>query len=240
MPDSGLFHLFRLHQIDFEIAEVRGRAGVLDVGKDLMAELAEADAEHTTAAHEANALVLESTEVENKLKQGDLRTKELTKALYGSGVVSPREIRAMEEEIELLKANKQKLEARLMELWDLVPPAQERAAELAGRVERRKRVLAKRRKEAAAEHKELERRYRELLEMRPARAGAVPGPLLASYEAIRKRSGGVGMALVTPESTCEACGMKVPEKTLVTVKEDRVAYCESCHRILFLPVPDSI
>lgn len=236
MPAPGLALLYQLHLVDQELVELRERAAALDTGKAIAAELKRLEDEYGVAHREASALNGELKDLELKQRAAEDKIRDFTKKLYGGTVVSPREVANIEAEIEMLKGQREKCDERILELWDLVPPAQAKADELKGAVDRRKQALAKRRDAAQAEHKKLQEHYSAKAAERGPRATPVPQPLLVQYEQVRKRTGDTAMAVVTEHQTCAACGMRVPEKANEALKDDRLTFCESCGRILFRPV----
>ncbi|MGH9281886.1 MAG: zinc ribbon domain-containing protein, partial [Acidimicrobiales bacterium] len=71
-------------------------------------------------------------------------------------------------------------------------------------------------------------------EERATCAGAVPTDLLATYEKLRARLGGIGAArLVGP--SCTGCHLTLPAQELARIKRealDALILCDQCGRIL--------
>ena len=105
------------------------------------------------------------------------------------------------------------------------------------RIEELQRSILRKRKKAGAEQQAIKTAYAEKAVHRAPLAKTVPEPLLRQYEALRATLD-VAMALVTDAQTCGACGVHVPEKAVENIKQDRVAQCEQCRRILFSPIPN--
>lgn len=236
MASPGLTTLLRLHLIDSKLHETRARASVLGPAKELLAELASAEEASRKTTGAQRALEAEQTDLELQNRTMVDRVKKLDKRLYGGSVVSPREVEQMQEEMKTLKAQIATHEDRVMEIWEELPVAQALAAadlavleEVRSRVEESKRL-------AKASYLELESRFRKLSAERPSVLARVPPGMAAQYEAIRKRTGNTAMAQIQQGGSCE-CGMMVPEKACDRVRHDELATCESCHRILYYPVP---
>jgi predicted nucleic acid-binding Zn-ribbon protein len=94
-------------------------------------------------------------------------------------------------------------------------------------------ALNERRKSAMAEKKALEADFARLQAARPEAAKEVSPSLLARYEGIRERTGDTGMADLVKGKSCGGCGTLQPTRTIETLKEDKLATCESCRRILY-------
>ena len=107
--------------------------------------------------------------------------------------------------------------------------AQSQEATLTELAEAYRRIRAVHKKRHAALTAELEA----LTVQRATAAAPVPPALLARYEPIRVRKGGVGAAQIQADNTCGACHIKL-NATLVdavrTPEESQI--CEYCGRIL--------
>lgn len=234
MPSPELQRLWKLHQIDSAIAELRNRAAHLDVGRVIQAEIDAITKEEAVVGGEARRLSAELTDLELANKGIDDKIKKIDRELYGGKVVNPREVQNLEREIEILKRQRSGNDEKILELWELAPPAKEQAAKVQERLEAAKLKLGQRQNEALREKKNLEAEFARLNQSRPDAGKGISPSLLARYEDIRKRHGGIGMAQITKQQTCGGCGTHMPERTLAALKDDKVATCESCHRILYL------
>jgi predicted nucleic acid-binding Zn-ribbon protein len=117
---------------------------------------------------------------------------------------------------------------------ELVPPAEETAKKWSRALDQRRRMLAARQVEAKAERTALETEYKELAAKRPELAKIVGPSLLARYDSIRQKHGGIGMVEVDIRNgTCTGCGTRLPDRTLEALKDDKTAACETCHRLLY-------
>lgn len=233
MASAELSRLWKLHQIDAAIADVRNRAIHLDVGQKIQAEIDKIAAEDADVGAKARALAAELKDLELANKSIEDKLKTIDKTLYGGSVVSPREVQNYEKEIVVLKGKQATNDERILELWDLVPPAKEAADKITARLEDAKKRLAERKKTALAEKTAIEAEYARLNALRPDAAKGISSSLLVRYEDIRKRHGGIGMAQVSKKNTCTGCGTLQPERTLAGLKDDKVITCETCHRILY-------
>jgi len=233
MASADLLHLWKLHLVDASLQEIRDKAAALDPGRAIMAKLEVAQKELDAQLGEAKSLLGEQTDLELQQKSIDEKIKKFDKQLYGGQVVNPREVEAINKEIALLKKQRGDMDGRILELWELVPPAQAKAQEAQAVVDGLKADLKEFQKGAMAQKAALEQAYKETGAKRAGALAEVPGSLLARYDAIRQRHGGIGMSRISKRGTCGACGTSLPTKVIEDAKDDRVVTCEECHRILF-------
>lgn len=231
--DSPLYRLFRLHKVDAALHELKAQAAALDVGQEEHARLKAAMAETEPVRSLAKQLKQEQTDLE--FLAADCRSKRTNyeAKLYGGTVVSPKEIKALEDEITLLGRKANEADDRLLELMELLPKAEADAKEAERALGRLKAALEAKKKAAVDIHAHLKVDYSKRAKERDPAASLVPRPILDHYEAVRTRIGTPAMALVTDAQRCAACGMTVPEKVLDQVRQDKMVQCESCRRILF-------
>ncbi len=233
MASDDLRRLWRLHLIDSALVEIQHRAASLDPGRKLMAEIKALDARLDEKGGQARGLAGELTDLELKQKSVEEKLKKVDREIYGGSVVNPREVENLEKEVAALKKQRAETDERILQLWELVPPAQAEADAIEAEIATKKKELSIHQKNALRIKGELESEYKERTAERPAAAKAVSPGLLARYDAIRKSHHGTGMGLITKGRTCSACGTLVAERTIQGVKDDRIVTCDECHRILY-------
>lgn len=235
MPE--LFPLINLHKVDSAMVEIKRRHDHMDPGRELMSQVEALRQAHAEAKADADRLAGELKDAELEQKSIEGKIAKIDKQLYGGSVVNPREVETFQREIEALKHQREALDERILELWDLVPPAQEREKQEAESLAEKTSELEAYQKRVLEERAKLAASYKQLAAQRPALVQAVDPGLLRQYDAIRQKYGGIGMAEVLDSGACGACGTTLPRRTVVSVAEDHLAHCESCHRLLFKAVP---
>ncbi|HWA81876.1 MAG TPA: C4-type zinc ribbon domain-containing protein [Fimbriimonadaceae bacterium] len=232
MPSAELRRLYKLHLVDIALQEIRKRAAALDPGRKTAAEIQALDNE--LAATPARTLQAELTDLELQQKGFQEKIAKFEKELYGGKVVNPREVEAIQKEIAILKRSRGDLDGRILEIWEELPPAKERAEKLEKTLAERKQLLAQEQKAAIQTKTQLETEFKRKAAERPALAKEISATLLARYEGIRQKHGGVGIGDVdVKRKICGACGTSLPTRTIEALKEDKLVTCESCHRILY-------
>lgn len=232
MAGTGLFALYKLHLIDAALYELKQHAAVLDIGRSETARIKQLESDPEGVLSASRTLSAELKDLELEQKTYDDKLKKLDSDLYGGKVVNPREVANIEKEKENIHELRAKNDERILELWDLVPPAKEAAKSIEDQISSLKSAVAKKQVAAKAEHEQMQIRYKATAAKRPELVKAVPVPLLSIYDKLREKLG-VGMAMVTNDHRCGACGMHVPEKAFTMIIEDKVTQCENCRRILF-------
>lgn len=239
MPESTLTLLYALHRVDERLLDLQAQAKSLDTGQQ---ELAQAKAEQkaleslTAQRDEAKAKL---HTLEETARQRRAHAEKQEKELY-DGKVDARQVSAVQIDIdhsrELADKASHEAEPLRAEVTKLTSEVESATAAL----EEVKKSILRKRKKAQAIHVEIEAAFKEAQAGRAARAAAVPDEALAKYNAIRKRTGGTAMAVLTPNRTCGTCGMAVAERLRDAIQRDQLTPCESCQRLLILPLSDSL
>jgi predicted nucleic acid-binding Zn-ribbon protein len=102
MASPEIQRLWKLHQIDSAIQEIRTRAAHLDVGQRIQQEIDQIQREDQEVGGQARKLHAEQTDLELANKTIDDKLKKIDKDLYGGKVVTSREVQNLEKEIEIL------------------------------------------------------------------------------------------------------------------------------------------
>jgi predicted nucleic acid-binding Zn-ribbon protein len=233
MASLELMRLWKLAQIDNRINDIRLRAAALDPGRGIQAELKALAAEDEEIGGNARALSAEQKDLELLQASLDDKLKRIDKEMYGGKIVNAREVETLEKEIAAIKRQKDRNDDRLIELLDLVPPAQAAAKKIEEKIADANKRLAARRKKAIEEKTMLEEEFKRLNTVRPDVAKNVPATMMPRYENAKQRGGGVGMVEFKKGDTCGGCGTHIPERSVQALREDKLVTCESCHRILY-------
>ncbi len=234
MSELDLRKLHQLHLIDLAIHEIKKRAAALDPGRAIQAHIDRLQAELDDKGGVAKALSQELKDLELKQKGIDDKLKKIDAELYSGKVVSSREIESLEKEVVILKRQRGEIDERLLELWELVPPAKTLAETIEKAIAAKKVELGEFQKQVMVAKSQLEAEFKAKSAQRPVAAKEVPPLLLSRYDAIRQKAAGVGMADIDRNGYCGMCGTHLPEKLIESARVGRVALCESCHRILYI------
>jgi predicted nucleic acid-binding Zn-ribbon protein len=185
-----------LAQAEATAGGVRGRLAELTVPRD---ELAREQRKHED---EAQSLSEQAGAVERRMYSGE--------------VSSPRELQAMQADVEQLRRHQRTVEERALETMEQLEPLQAEADELEQQLARSDEAASAARAALGA-----------------AEAVVDPG-LVVDYERRRATAQGQGAARLVG-NTCQSCHLSIPATEVDRIRkapEGTVAYCDNCGAIL--------
>jgi predicted nucleic acid-binding Zn-ribbon protein len=172
--------------------------------------------------------------LEAELAAVEAKIAEIEARLYSGAVTIPRELQAMQAEVESLKRRRSSLEDDVLEAMTEREPLDEEVARLeTGRAERDQQAGGLRAAAAEAEvaiDAELARER----EARAAAASGVPADLTRLYDDLRRKLGGVGAARLV-NGRCSGCHLTLPATELDRIRREppeALIRCDQCGRVL--------
>jgi hypothetical protein len=240
MPTADPAALRRLLELQAEDTAIRRleerRASLPEAQRldELNAALAELDADLSIARKQHDEVVREVARLEGESGLLDQKIAREEGRMFSGGVSNPKELSALQAEVESLKRRKTGLEDELLEA-------------MLGREQASSTIdgLTKEREETATEAADLNTVVEGLtgeiggeLEAhttaRTALAADLPADLLKLYETLRASKGGVGAAGLEG-GTCLGCHTKLPQRELERMRaEGGLQRCDNCRRILVI------
>jgi len=216
--------LYELQLVDTQIARLEAALAALDDGTAMRAQVEQARTAEETARAELQARQSRLRDLELELQSTVGKATKVEQDLYSGRISNPKELRAMQEDVEALGRQRQRIEDEMLGLMEEVERQLEQIRAL----------------EAARQARE--RELDEHLEEYTTRQRALTAELEAArrqrdrYERLRSRKDGLAVTAVNG-SVCNACHMTVPEAVLNAARErDEIRTCEDCGRILYVPV----
>lgn len=234
---AALQRLLDLQAEDTAIKRLEERRASLPEAQrldEVNAALAELDADLDIARKQHDEVVREVARLEGESGLLDQKIAREEQRMFSGAVSNPKELSALQAEVESLKRKKTTLEDELLEA---MLGREQAASTMEG--------LAKEREETAAEAAQLGATVgdltaeiaAELQKHGAARddfAAGVPADLLKLYEQIRASKGGVGAAALEA-GTCLGCHTKLPQRELERMRaEGGLQRCDNCRRILVI------
>jgi uncharacterized protein len=201
---------------------------------EVNAALAELDADLAIARKQHDEVVREVARLEGESGLLDQKIAREEQRMFSGGVSNPKELSALQAEVESLKRKKTGLEDELLEA-------------MLGREQATSTIdgLTKERDEAATEAADLTSVVEQLTgeisgehathtAARTEIAATIPDDLLKLYEQLRASKGGVGAAALEA-GTCLGCHTKLPQRELERMRaEGGLQRCDNCRRILIV------
>lgn len=183
---------------------------------------------------ERDGLAREERRIDDEVGQLREKAKEVEAKMYSGSVTSPRELQAMQADVDQLRRHQRLLEDRELELMEVREPLDRELAELDAQ---RARILAELNDARAALAASEATIDGELAAERSARDVLVvtlDPTLVREYERRRARSNGVGVARLVGD-TCQGCHLAIPATEVERIRklpEGTIASCDNCGCIL--------
>ena len=190
-------------------------------------QLADASARREEVAREEQRFDDEARSLEDK-------AAEVERRMYSGEVTSPRELQALQADVDQLRRHRHGLEDRELEVMERRESLDAEVAELgrrAGELEAEAGRLAGTLGEVEGEidgEMAVERSARDEL------AATVDAELVADYEQCRQRARGMGAARLNG-NTCQGCHLSIPSVEAERIRKSppgTVAHCDNCGCIL--------
>jgi predicted nucleic acid-binding Zn-ribbon protein len=168
---------------------------------------------------------------------GGLEAKavEAERKLYSGEIASPRELQALQADIEQLRRHRRTLEDRELEVMERREKLDAEVATLEQEVASANAAVDHHSSELAREETEIGSELATETAAREQIAQRIDGDLLALYERCRARArGGVGAARLVG-LTCQGCHLTIPSTEAEQIRRgatDPVAHCDNCGCIL--------
>ena len=234
---SPLQDLLAVQDLDLTLDQLRHRRAHLPE----RAELARIDGETKatgTRLAEIDAARAEladrQAKVEAELQSTQERSAAVDRRLYGGGVSASKDLQAMSAELDHLKSRASALEDDVLEVMEALEPLDTQAGELQATLARLSTERSEVTGRVAAAEQEIDAEEAEVAGRRAGAAAQVPENLLSTYERLRARLGGVGVARLVGNH-CDGCHLTLSAVELDQLRhlpEGEVYTCEQCSRIL--------
>lgn len=237
MADALLDRLLEVQAADLAADQLRYRRESLPERAALRqrrAALDDLDRQLTVLRGRAGELDRSQRRMEDEISSMEAKAADSERRLYSGAVNAPRELQALSDEVEALRRRQRRLEDDLLDVMEVAEPV---VADIPRLVEERGRVAAEAEQLQQAIVEQEEGIGRELAEQEATRATAaagIPSDLLRTYEELRSRLGGVGIARVDA-GRCTGCHLGLPAVELDAVRrapEGTIVRHEECGRIL--------
>lgn len=223
-------HDTHIDQLEHRSETLPVRASLADVEAktaDLNSKIAEVDVRLGELSRSQQRLEDEIASMRERASQAD-------KQLYSGTTNNPRELQALQDDIESIKRRINKLEDDELEIMEATEPVDAERAALAARQAKLDETAAGLLAELAEAESEIAAELTSVRAERDAAAAGADAELLAEYEGMRKRYGGIAIARLVG-TTCQGCHLSLSAVEVDRIRkmslDDRVT-CEECGRLL--------
>lgn len=227
--------LYELQVLDWEIDADQARLATTIQQIEDNSKLASARRaiEHR---HEAIRLMqVKQNRFTQQLTELNDKVKALDERMYGGSLRNPKEVEALQHEINTLREQVKRIEDdELLPLMLSLEENQEwlnRAMPVLAKMEQERSVLVS---DLTKERSQLEARLSDLQSRRQDMAATFTSAALAQYDALRRANQGQAIAKVE-RGLCTGCRVMLPARELSRIRTTQdIVQCNSCSRILFV------
>ncbi len=225
--------LYALQKLDSGMDALKRKFAVLDKGA---AEKAAYDAANAAFKELDHALhghsgMLKDTELEQKAVEEKRAAEE--KKLYSGTVRNPKEMTAMQEEIEMLARQRSRLDEKIVLLMEEVESAKQHQVVAKKALSVARAALKAKLAVAQASASEMSATAQKLTAYREQAVKPIPAPLLRRYDELRRANQGIGIAPVLDGNTCGGCRMGLPSQIITRLHLGKdIETCLNCGRML--------
>lgn len=212
------------------------RAGLPEAiqAQELRSQVQELDADVEIATQQQGGHARECDRLEGEIELIDQKIAREEQRLFSGAVSNPKELGALQAEVEMLKKKKSAMEDELLEAMEQRDTVTATLARLTAerttvgaQAEELEATVARLTSEIDTE---LQRHTATRSEIVPV----IPGPVLELYEKLRSEKHGVGVAALEG-SVCQGCHTTLPAKEVERLRsEGGLQRCDNCRRILVI------
>jgi len=237
MSAEELEALLVVQEHDTARDRLRHRRAALPERAELESATAQLRTTETDAAGvrtERDRVLADERRLDDEARSIGAHADDADKRLYSGTVASPRELQALQADIEMLRKQRSQIEDRELDVMEArealdtrLASLDERAAHLGAEIVRLQAIIAAAEKEIDAELAAEDTAW-------SAAAASVPEAVLADYQRRRAQNRGAGAARLTG-TTCGACHLSIPSTEAERIRRAggaEVAYCDNCGAIL--------
>lgn len=153
--------------------------------------------------------------------------------LFSGRISNPKELTNLQQEMNMLKTERDRLEDKALEIMGQVELAEASVVAASGALKKLDEEWHHSQQQLAEEIAQLKTRLAELNQNRQLMAGEIDAEAIGQYERLRKQK---GQAVARVEQgICRTCRISLPSGKLQQARGDTMVYCSSCGRILYVP-----
>ena len=237
MVDAALHTLLEVQGLDTQADQLTRRRATLPQRAELAAvdaEVGRLKATRSTIGTRASELGRQQKRLEDEVATLEAKAAGTDRQLYGGTVTAPRELQALQDEAGALLRRISAVEDQLLVVMEDLEPVAAEVEGLDAALAAARARAAGLREVLATEEQAVDDELARVAAARTALAGDVPPDLLARYERIRARAGGIGIARLDGHR-CTGCHLELPNREVDELRRapaDQVVLHEECGRIL--------
>ena len=237
---NPLEDLLALQERDLALDRLQLRRDTLPARASLTrshAQFARVDARRTQVQTSRDDVARDEQRLDDEARSLEAKAKEVEAKMYSGEITSPRELQALQADVEQLRRHQRDVENRELEFMEQREPLEAELADLATQLAALHEEQATLHTELAESEDEIDAEITVERDARDGIASGLDAALLSAYASRRAQAGGAGGAGAARlvGGTCQGCHLTIPSTEVERIKkapEGTVAYCDNCGCIL--------
>ncbi len=234
---TALGRLLELQAEDTAIQRLTDRRAALPEAARLAevnAQLAELEADLEIARKQQEEIAREISRLEGETELVDQKIEREEQRMFSGAVANPRELSALQAEVEMLKRKKAGLEDEELEAMVTRDQADSTVATLTSERDQASKESQELTVQVAGLTQDIEAQLKQHEATRKELVATIPEQVLTLYEKLRVQKAGIGAAALEG-GTCQGCHTKLPAKEVERLRaEGGLQRCDNCRRILVI------
>src|SRR2546423_9671425 len=225
--------LFQLQQLDLELERVIAEQQAIITSLQGDSTLQKLRAEHDTVQQQLRSGQQAQKEAEWALEDINRRLAMQEQRLYSGAVTNPKELSALQQEVQRLRAQQSRQEETALEVMDSAESLQEMARQKAEELEQEEKTWGEESASLRARRDQLEVRQQELQGRRAQLASTIEPRFVNRYDVMRRTKQGRAVSKVD-QNSCQWCRVILTPSELQRVRTGTdLQTCTNCGRILY-------
>ena len=224
------FHLYRLQQIDTQIAQVDAQIAEIDhhLASDELVSTAQSTLESIEKQHRKASQALR--QIESEVREQNLKIEQSEATLYGGKVRNPKELQDLQKELASIKKHLAVLEDQQLEAMMASEDVENQEQAARTQVAQAQAAFAEVSAVWLGKREQLVKTRDRLLAERAPALSLISAQNMQTYDRLRKKKSGIAVTTVR-DGSCAVCGAAIRPSE---VQEARAAqdfiFCTSCGR----------
>ena len=225
--------LYQLQQLDLELERLIAEQQALESSLQGDSVLKRLQAEHTIAQQQLHLGLQAQKEAEWALEELDRRLRMQEQRLYSGVVTNPKELNALQQEVQHLRAQQNRQEEMALEVILTTESLQEVANSKDEALRQAQEKWLETNASGMIRRDQLDVKRQELMANREQFASNIDAHLLNRYEALKRTKQGRAVSKVD-QNSCQWCRVILTPSELQRVRVNTdLQMCSNCGRILY-------
>ena len=225
--------LYQLQQLDLELERVAAEQQVVAKSLQGNARLQELRIERNRAQEQLRSRLQAQKEAEWALEELTRRLVAQEQRLYSGMVSNPKELNALQQEIQHLRTQQGRQEDTFLEVMEVAEALQEETRRKAETIQQMEEAWTQESATILGRRDQLEVRKQELQARRTQMLTSIDAGFISRYEAMRRAKQGRAISKVE-QNSCQWCRVILTPSELQRVRiSSQLQTCTNCGRILY-------